>query len=113
MEENMVMHTNTWSWGESVLLVGFDGLGVVELFFEKKDPYVAYLSGLSVVPEARRNGYATILMMEAVNICQKKGIFRIDLRAVKEQFVRDFYHKIGFIDIEEEEGLMRMYKMLK
>lgn len=109
----MIIHKNTFDWGDCWTLVGFDGLGIVELYFEKKEPYVAYLSGLSVVPEARQRGYATILMMEAVNICQKKGIFRIDLRAVKEQFVRDFYHKIGFVDIEEEEGLMRMYKMLK
>ena len=109
----MVIHTNTWSWGETVLLVGFGGLGVVELYFEKKDPYIAYLSGLSVVPEARLKGYATILMQEAERICYERNIFRIDLRAVKEQFVMDFYHKLGFVDIEEEEGLMRMYKMLR
>lgn len=109
----MVIHTNTWSWGESVLVVGFDGLGVVELFFEKKDPYVAYLSGLSVVPEERRKGYATILMQWAEDICRNRDVFRIDLRSVKEHFVMDFYHKLGFEDIEEEEGLMRMYKMLR
>lgn len=109
----MVIHTNTWSWGETVLLVGFDGLGVVELYFEKKDPYVAYLSGLSVVPEARRKGYATILMQCAEDICRNRDVFRIDLRAVKEQFVMDFYHKLGFVDIEEEEGLMGMYKTLR
>lgn len=109
----MILHTNNWDWGYSITIVGFEGLGIVELYFEKKDPYVAYLSGLSVVPEARRKGYATTLMMEAVNICQKKGMFRIDLRSRKEQFIMDFYHKLGFVDIEEEEGLMRMYKMLK
>lgn len=110
---NMVIHTNTWSWGESVLLVGFDGLGVVELYFEKKEPYVAYISGLSVVEPVRRKGYATILIQEAENICRERNVFRIDLRSVKEPFVMDFYHKLGFVDIEEEEGLMRMYKMLR
>ena len=109
----MVIHTNTWTWGESVLLVGFNGLGVIELYFEKKEPYVAYISGLSVLPKARRKGCATVLMREAERICYQREIFRIDLRSVKEQFVMDFYHKLGFVDIEEEEGLMRMYKMLR
>lgn len=109
----MVIHNNKWDWGESILIVACGGVGVVELFFEKKEPYVAYLSGLSVVPESRRSGIATILMEEAINICQKRGAFRLDLRSVKEQFVMDFYHKLGFVDIEEEEGLMRMYKMLR
>lgn len=109
----MVIHSNTFDWGECLTLVGFSGLGIVELFFEKKEPYVAYLSGLSVVPSARRKGYATRLMQEAERICYNRGIFRIDLRSVKEMFVMDFYHKLGFDDIEEEEGLMRMYKMLR
>ena len=109
----MVVHRNDYDWGECLTIVGFNGLGLVELYFEKKEPYVAYLSGLSVVPEARCKGYAKALMQEAMSLCYQRNVFRIDLRAVKEQFVRDFYHKLGFLDIEEEEGLMRMYKMLK
>ena len=109
----MVVHRNYFSWGECVTIVCYDGEAIVELYFEKKEPHVAYLSGLSVVESSRRRGYATVVMMEAINICQKRGIFRVDLRSVKEQFVMDFYHKLGFVDIEEEEGLMRMYKMLR
>lgn len=109
----MVIHNNSFDWGTCLTVVREDGKGIVEIFFEKKEPYVAYLSGLSVIPEARRMGFATGLMEKAEEICMERNVFRIDLRAVKEQFVRDFYHKLGFIDIEEEEGLMRMYKMLK
>ena len=109
----MVVHRNHFSWGECHTVVCYDGKAIVEIFFEKKEPYVAYIGGLSVIPEYRRHGYATVVMLEAINICQKRGIFRVDLRSVKEQFVMDFYHKLGFVDIDEEEGLMRMYKMLR
>jgi hypothetical protein len=39
-------------------------------------------------------------------------IFRIDLNSVMEPFVLDFYHKLGFIDIKEDGGYMRMYKII-
>jgi hypothetical protein len=52
--------------------------------------------------------------MEAAEYyCRYKGIFRIDLCAVQESWLLDFYHKLGYVDVKEEEGLIRMYKMLK
>ena len=108
----LVVHENTWPWGKTVSIVAFGGFAMVDLSFEKNNPGVCYLSGLSVIPTQRKQGYAKALMERAELWCRRSGIFRIDLNSVKEQFVMDFYHKLGFIDIEEAEGFMRMYKLL-
>lgn len=109
----MTIHENEWPWGKTVTLVIADGSAMVDMSFEKNNPGVCYLSGLSVVPEKRRQGLALNLMRECEYYCFKNNIFRISLNSVQEEWLMDFYHKLGFIDIEEREGFMDMYKMLK
>lgn len=109
----MTIHENEWPWGKTVTFIYSDGVGTVDMSFEKNNPGVCYLSGLSVIPEHRRKGLALVLMEECINYCQKQNIFRIDLNSVQEDWLMNFYHKLGFCDIEENEGFMRMYKMLK
>ena len=109
---NGYVHENIWPWGKSVLIIAEYGAGVVELSFEKTQPGVAYLSNLSVVPLRRRSGIATRLLLDAQQYCLKSGVFRIDLNSVQIDWVMGFYHKFGFKDIEENEGFMRMYKLL-
>ena len=106
------IHENIWPWGKSVIIIAESGAGVIELSFEKNQPGVAYLSNLSVVPLKRRMGVATKLLLDAQMYCLKSDIFRIDLNSVQEEWIMNFYHKYGFKDIEENEGFMRMYKLL-
>ena len=89
-----------------------NGAGLIDLTFENSEPGVCYISGLSVVPEKRKNGIATKLMAMAEKYCRSNNIFRLDLNSVEEPFVMNFYHKLGFKDIKEEDGFMRMYKIL-
>lgn len=109
----MIIHENKWNWGSTATIVRDDGAAIVDLSFEDNDKGVCYLHGLSVIPVRRRKGHARALMFLAQEYCKEHGIFRIDLCAVQEPWLLDFYHKLGFVDIKEEEGLMRMYKMLK
>ena len=85
----------------------------VKLSFEDNNPGVCFLSGLSVLPEHRRMGFATEVMGVAEQLCEKDGIFRIDLSSVSVPFVVRFYKKIGFVPVKEEDGFIQMYKMLK
>jgi ribosomal protein S18 acetylase RimI-like enzyme len=109
----MVIHENEWPWGKTVTVIWSDGVATINMSFEKNNPGVCYLSGLSVIPERRREGLALIMMEECINYCQKHNIFRIDLNSVQRDWLMHFYHQLGFINIEENEGFMRMYKMLK
>ena len=109
----MFVHRNKWPWGETVSIVHADGAAMVDMSFENENPGVCYLSGLSVIPEMRRRGLAADLMEECLLECFKRGIFRIDLCSVQIPFVMDFYHGLGFKDIKENDGLMRMYKIIR
>lgn len=109
----MIIHENRWSWGRTATIVMFDGEGLVDLSFEDTNPNVCYLHGLSVIPTERRKGRASIIMQEAICYCKQCGIFRIDLCSIQEPWLMNFYHKLGFVDVKEEDGLMRMYKILQ
>ena len=119
MEYHNCYHHNEWPWGRTVTIITQDGAGTVEMSFEKENPGVCYISSLSVLPHYRKQGLATNLMKECIDYCLTEEletrdvpIFRIDLNSVMEPFVLDFYHKLGFIDIKEDGGYMRMYKII-
>ena len=107
-----VVHQDVWGWGETVKLVTPDGFGLVSMSFSNGSPGVCYISGLSVVPEVRRQGIATNLMRACENYCKQRGIFRIDLNSRKEGWLIDFYGSLGYAQLFEEDGEMKMYKML-
>ena len=109
---DFIAHTNNWVWGKSINLVSTDGAACVTMSFDNDDPGVCFLSGLSVIPKHRRKGYATEMMSVCEQMCEKMGIFRIDLRSVKVDFVQNFYHKIGYTAIRESDGVILMYKFL-
>lgn len=109
----MTLHSNRWPWGTTETVIIEGGAAMVEMMFEDDNVGVCYISGLSVIPERRREGLATELMKYCEEFCRKRDIFRLDLNSVKEQFVMDFYYKLGFVDIREENGYMKMYKILK
>lgn len=110
---NYIAHTNNWCWGKSINIVAEGGIAVVTMSFDNDEPGVCFLSGLSVIPKHRRKGYATELMSVCEQVCKRMGIFRIDLRAVRVDFVIDFYKKLGIIPIREDDDVLRMYKFLK
>lgn len=111
--DKLYTHTNEWPWGNTVTFICNGGAGTVEMSFENNNPGVCYLSGLSVIPEYRNRHIGRSLMEECISFCQQSGIFRIDLNSIQKEWLMDFYHRLGFRDIEESEGFMRMYKMLK
>ena len=109
----MVVHENTWPWGQSLDFIADGGHGCVSVSFEKSNPGVAYISGLSVIPQYRRNGIATRLLKHCEDECKSRGIFRIDLNSVTEPFVVSFYEKHGFTKIREQDDLILMYKIIR
>lgn len=113
MYYDIIRHENVWQWGKTITLVGDDGKAIVKMSFENDDPGVCFISDLSVVPDVRRQGLATQLMRVCERICSDMGIFRLDLDSVLVDWVQDFYKKLGYVRIREENGLLHMYKLLK
>ena len=110
---HFVMHQEKWNWGETVQFVTPNGCGLAKMSFGNGSPGICYIAGLSVVPEMRRQGIATNLMRECEVYCKQRGIFRIDLNARLEGWLIDFYKGLGYTQLFEEDGEMKMYKMLR
>ena len=109
----LIWHHNTWPWGKTARVITSHASGIVEMTFEDNSPGVCYISGLSVIPPKRRRGIATRLMLACENYCRENGIFRLDLNSVMEDWVMEFYKKLGYVPIKEVDGFMQMYKLLK
>lgn len=110
---NFVAHVNKWPWGETINLISSRAEACVCLSFVDDNPGVCFLSGLSVLPEHRCKGFATEIVSVCEQMCEEKGIFRIDLHSVKTDYVQEFYKKQGYLPIKEENGLIQMYKIIK
>lgn len=107
------IHENKWPWGNTVNVISSRAEACVQLSFEDENPGVCFLSGLSVHTDFRRKGYATRLMRFCEKLCKERGIFRIDLCSVQTDYVLEFYKKLGYSPIKEENGFIKMYKMLE
>lgn len=106
------IHENKWPWGNTVNVISSHAEACVQLSFEDENPGVCFLSGLSVHTDFRRKGYATRLMRFCEKLCKERGIFRVDLCSVQTDYVLEFYKKLGYSPIKEENGFIKMYKML-
>lgn len=110
---NFIVHSNDWPWGKSMMVISSRAEACVQLSFEDSNPGVCFLSGLSVLPEQRRRGFATEIIGVCEQICEQMGVFRIDLNSVLTDYVQEFYKRLGYLPIKEENGLMMMYKIIK
>ena len=110
---NFIVHRNDWPWGKSMMVISSRAEACVHLSFEDSNPGVCFLSGLSVLPERRRRGFATEIIGVCEQICKQMGVFRIDLNSVLTDYVQEFYKRLGYLPIKEENGLMMMYKFIK
>lgn len=109
----LIYHHNEWPWGKTIRILTEDGSGIVEMSFETNNPGVCFISGLSVIEPMRRKGIARCLMLACESYCQQQGIFRIDLSSVLTDWIQEFYKGLGYIAINESDGCIQMYKLLK
>lgn len=109
----VILHKNDWPWGMTVNVITAGGAAMVEMSFDNVNVGVCWLSGLSVIPERRREGLATYLLKYCERYCKKQGIFRIDLNSVNTESVIGMYKKLGYTEAGDDDGFRRMYKLLK
>lgn len=99
-----VYHNCTWWWGETVKIILSSGEGTIEVQLDKSTPNIAYLSGLSVIHECRRQQLGKQLIEYATNIAIDKGKKFLQLTADKtNEWLVNLYKRLGFEIWSEEE----------
>ena len=100
----VIYHNCTWWWGETVKIILSSGQGIIEVQLDKSTPNIAYLSGLSVLPESRRNQLGTQLIAYATKVAIDKGLKFLQLTADKtNEWLVNWYKRLGFEIWSEEE----------
>ena len=100
----VIYHNCTWWWGETVKIILSSGQGIIEVQLDKSTPNIAYLSGLSVLPECRRKQLGKQLIEFATNVSIDKGKKFLQLTADKtNEWLVNWYKRLGFEIWSEEE----------
>ena len=100
----VIYHNCTWWWGETVKIFLSGGEGTIEVQLDKSTPNTAYLSGLSVLPESRRQQLGKQLIEYATNVAIDKGKKLLQLSAEKNNdWLVNWYKRLGFEVWSEEE----------
>ena len=105
----VVYHNCTWWWGETVKIIISSGQGIIEVQLDKSTPNIAYLSGLSVLTECRRQQLGKQLIEYATNIAidKRKKFLQLSVEKNKEWLI-NWYKRLGFEIWSEEEHVYSM-----
>ena len=100
----VIYHNCTWWLGETVKIIISSGQYIIEVQLDKSTPNIAYLSGLSVLPESRRHQLGTQLIAYATKVAIDKGLKFLQLTADKtNEWLVNWYKRLGFEIWSEEE----------
>ena len=107
------IHENTWWWGKCISIIESCGNACVDIKFEENSHYCAYIEGLIVGTNVRRQGIGTELIVLCERLAYERGCSYIELLANKEQkWLVDWYKRLGFQVIYVYEHEYRMLKKI-
>ena len=108
-----VVHKNQWWWGRTHVIVQGNGLGLVEVQYDKAWISIAYIRGLEVLEPYRKSGIGTRLIQSAIDDAKENGMQFVKLAADKNNtWLVDWYERLGFFKISSDENEFEMIKIL-
>ena len=113
--DSVLIHINNWKWGRSFTIIENDATAVIEFTVSNDEPELAYLKGLSVHCDSRKEGLGNKMLDTAMTQAKRNGCKYAYLHAEKDSFVFDWYKRKGFKyygDAPDENGFVVMYTEL-
>ena len=93
---NVLIHHNYWYWGDSYYIIMNDGLGMVSLQVDKKEPEAGCINNLSVHISTRKQGIGNELLKYVEQFAKSINLKEIYLKCDKTSFVYPWYKRNGF-----------------
>lgn len=115
INDRFIYHSNTESWGSSVLIMEKSGKAFGRIYWYNDDSTTVYLDWLSVDIEVRRQGIGTQLQEIREKIGKSLGAVTSCLFVKKDSWMHGWYKRRGYSDIKEhdyQEGFIWMEKLL-
>ena len=108
----MIIHTNKWYWGTTETIVIHDGVGIVEVQYDK-DSNIAYVKGLSVDKRWQNKGIGTELMKLCEEMAGKNNRVFLQLCCHKgKDWLYEWYKRLGYETFSWDEHEFVMIKKL-
>ena len=113
MENKIIIHKKVWWWGTTMTLILNNGVGIIDISFDKDSPNVARLNGLSVLSEYQRQGLATWLLNKCHEIAKLNNCKFCQLDADKDNhWIRRWYESLGYTLFTQDDHYFTMIKIL-
>lgn len=104
-----VIHKNTWKWGRTETIINDGGRAICSVSVDNDETAVAWLHGLSVLPECRKEGRGRKILREAIIRAKEMGATTVRLKADPDTFVAGWYMREGFRhEYAENDGYVTM-----
>lgn len=110
---NFIYHASYEDWGVIFYIMEKHGWAVVRMYIYKDDVESSYLIGLSVDEEHRHNHLATKLIKHYENIAKELGVEYSYLSVEKDEWMHEWYTKIGYVDFENNNDVESQIWMRK
>jgi ribosomal protein S18 acetylase RimI-like enzyme len=98
--------TDAMETGEQKFLLIYDKdspQGFASFGLRQGDPSVHKLHNIYVLPQTQGKGYGRKLIQEVIQIIKGKGMHVLDLNVNRDNQAKNFYEKMGFSVIREED----------
>ena len=111
--DNIKCIETKWWWGTSINFIEKDSFGIVELMLDNDFPNTAFIRGLIVPEESRRQGVAKRLLVECSLRASESGKRFLQLDVEKDEtWLKEWYERLGFRVFCVEEHIYKMIKTL-
>lgn len=109
----MIIHRNSWFWGNCSTIVAADGFGLCRLSVEYNDN-IAYLSDVIVYPDHQGQGIGNMLLEAAESEARRMGAIEIHLWTIPGSWMIGWYGRHGYLyQWTDKNGNVVMKKRLK
>lgn len=111
----IIEHENITDWGVNYILMEEHGYTACNLYIYNDAPYDSYISCLNVIEAERHKGLGSQLLNAALQKAREKGMERCVLSCKENSWVHDWYRRLGFYDMyndDENHELIWMRKDL-
>lgn len=111
-DNNIISHEASYDWGNDYSFMEIHGYAVGRVYTIKEEDN-AYIEGLHVSEEQRRNGMGSDMMSKLIDKCKEIGANKVTLWCDKSKWMYEWYQRLGFKydgDKEDQEGYVWMVK---
>ena len=110
-----IEHEASYDWGNDYNFIEIQGYAVGRVYTIKEEDGIAYIEGLHVSENERRQGIGYDMMSKLIDKCKEIGAKKIMLWCDKRSWVYKWHQRLGFKydgDKEDQEGYVWMVKEL-